>query len=311
VGAVINFRYHVVSLMAVFLALAVGIGVGVALAPSVSQGLNAQAEQDRRQVVELRSEVDRLNALNSYRDEYAKRVGRPVTAGALSGVDVAVVAMPDAPAEVVQSVVDAVGGAGGSVVRRVKVDQDVFDPTRTAQVQTALAPYRDDLGLADDMTAATQVGRALSYAVAVKGDAGRDQQAVQVGRALDSAGLVDLGDGSARGAQLVVVVTAVASDPQPAPELLQSHVQLDVGLAVHASGVVVAGPNSEGIEGTDVLTLRSDGAAAQVVSTVDVADLSSGITTTVLAGQERLLGRVGHYGALSRADAPLPTLPIR
>jgi len=308
---VINFRYHIVSLMAVFLALAVGIGVGVALAPSVSQGLNAEAEQDRRQVVELRSEVDRLNALNAYRDEYAKRVARPVTAGALSGVGVAVVAMPDAPAAVVQSVVDAVGDAGGSVVRRTKVDGDVFDPTRAQQVETALAPYDDDLGLDDDMTAATRVGRALSYAVAVKSDAERDQQATQVGRALDSAGLVDLGDGSGRGAELVVVVTAVTSDPQPAPELLQAHVQLDVALTVHAGGVVVAGPNSEGVDGTDVATLRSDADAARAVSTVDVADLSSGITTTVLAGQERLLGRVGHYGAMSRADAPLPTLPIR
>ena len=45
---------------------------------------------------------------------------------------------------------------------------------------------------------------------------------------------------------------------------------------------------------------------------VDVADLSSGVTTVVLAGKERLLGRPSqHYGALTRADAPLPELPVR
>ena len=49
-----------------------------------------------------------------------------------------------------------------------------------------------------------------------------------------------------------------------------------------------------------------------MLSTVDVADLSSGVTTTMLAGQEQLLGREGrHYGALARADAPMPTLPVR
>ena len=49
-----------------------------------------------------------------------------------------------------------------------------------------------------------------------------------------------------------------------------------------------------------------------MLSTVDVADLSSGVMTTMLAGQEQLLGREGrHYGALARADAPLPTLPVR
>jgi hypothetical protein len=48
------------------------------------------------------------------------------------------------------------------------------------------------------------------------------------------------------------------------------------------------------------------------LSTVDVADLSSGVTTVVLAGKERLLGRPSaHYGALTRADAPLPELPVR
>ena len=35
----INFRYHIVSLMAVFIALSVGIAVGVSLSPSVDQGL--------------------------------------------------------------------------------------------------------------------------------------------------------------------------------------------------------------------------------------------------------------------------------
>jgi hypothetical protein len=45
---------------------------------------------------------------------------------------------------------------------------------------------------------------------------------------------------------------------------------------------------------------------------VDVADLSSGVTTVVLAGKERLLCRPSqHYGALAKADAPLPELPVR
>ena len=55
--------------------------------------------------------------------------------------------------------------------------------------------------------------------------------------------------------------------------------------------MVLAGPNSEDIEGTDVLAARSDPTAVDSLSTVDVADLSSGVTTTVLAGKERLLGR--------------------
>lgn len=307
----INFRYHIVSLMAVFLALAVGIAVGVSLAPSVSEGLNAQAEQDRRQVTELRTELDRVHALDEYRDAWAGRVGAQVTSGALSGVGVALVSMPDAPNAVVSALDKAVGDAGGTVVRTAKVSKDVFDPAHADQVDTLLASYRAELGLTDAMSPSTRFGRALGWSIAAKSSQERDGAAVDLGSALQKAGLVTLGNGSTRRAELVVVVTAKATDPAPAAEVLQAHVQFDTGLRYRAGGVVVAGPNSEDVEGTDVLAVRNDSQAASVLSTVDVADLSSGVTTTVLAGQEQLLGRQGHYGALSRADAPLPSLPVR
>jgi hypothetical protein len=139
----------------------------------------------------------------------------------------------------------------------------------------------------------------------------RDPLALAVGESLESRGLVTISDGSPGQAQLIIVVTAPASDPRPTPEELTAHVQFQVGLTTRA-GVVLGGPNSEDIEGTDVLAARSDATAVDSLSTVDVADLSSGVTTVVLAGKERLLGRPSqHYGALTRADAPLPELPVR
>ena len=310
-GGVINFRYHIVSLMAVFLALAVGIAVGVSLGPSVSAGLNEQAGQDRRQVTELRAELDRVAALDQYREAWAERAGEQVAGGALGGVGVAVVTMPDAPDEVAQELRDAVERSGGTVVRTVDVDDSVYDPTRAEQVEAAVAPYADQVGLEDDMTPATRFGRVVGWSVAAKTPQERDDRAVAMGESLQRAGLATFSNGSSRQAELVVVVTAPTADPQLAPEVLQAHVQTDVALLVHAAGVVVAGPNSENITGTDVLAVRSDADAADVLSTVDVADLPSGVTTAVLAGQEQLLGRQGHYGALTRADAPLPTLPVR
>ena len=307
----INFRYHIVSLMAVFLALAVGIAVGVSLSPSVSQGLNEQAAQDRRQVTELRTELDRVNALQDYRDAWSTRVGEQLSLNALTGVGVALVSMPDAPTQVVQAISDGVTAAGGTVVRTVGVDADVYDTARAEAVNETVAPYRDELGIEDDMTPATRFGRALGRAIAAKAPQERDEVAVGIGDALEKAGLATLDGEPNRRAELVIVVAAPASEPQPAPDVLQGHVQTDVGLLFHAAGLVVAGPNSDDITGTDVLTVRTGPDAADLVSTVDVADLPSGVTTTVLAGQEQLLGRQGHYGALTRADAPLPTLPVR
>jgi hypothetical protein len=307
----INFRYHIVSLMAVFIALSVGIAVGVSLSPSVDQGLLQQAAQDRKQVSDLRAELDRRKALDNYRNAYDEQVGEAVTAGVLNGQRVAMVAMPDAPASVVRSISNAVVVAGGTVVRDVKVNAEAFDASNAEDVTDALGNYFGPLGLNDTMSAATRLGVAVGRSIGSKEVEDRDALAIAVGESLERRGLVTISKESAAQAQVIVVVAAPASDPRPTPEELTAHVQFDVGLTTRA-GVVLAGPNSEDIEGTDVLAVRSDPTAVDSLSTVDVADLSSGVTTVVLAGKERLLGRPSqHYGALAKADAPLPELPVR
>jgi hypothetical protein len=307
----INFRYHIVSLMAVFIALSVGIAVGVSLSPSVDQGLLQQAAQDRKQVADLRAELDRRKALDNYRNAYDEQVGEAVTAGVLNGQRVAIVAMPEAPASVLRAVSNAVVVAGGTVVRDVKVNAEAFDSTNAEDVTDALGDYFGPLGLNDTMSPATRLGVAVGRSIGSKDVEDRDALAIAVGESLEQRGLVTISKESAAQAQLIIVVSAPASDPAPAPEELTAHVQFDVGLTTRA-GVVLAGPNSEDIEGTDVLAARSDPTAVDSLSTVDVADLSSGVTTVVLAGKERLLGRPSqHYGALAKADAPLPELPVR
>jgi hypothetical protein len=307
----INFRYHIVSLMAVFIALSVGIAVGVSLSPSVDQGLLQQAAQDRKQVADLRAELDRRKALDDYRNAYDEQVGASVSAGVLNGQRVAMVAMPDAPTDVLRTISNAVVGAGGTVVRDVKVNAEAFDPARAEDVTAALSAYFGPLGLNDTMSPATRVGVALGRSIGSMDVEDRDALAIAVGESLEKQGLVTISKEAAAQAQLIIVVTARATEPPPTPEELTAHVQFDVGLTTRA-GVVLAGPNSEDFEGTDVLAARSDPTAVDSLSTVDVADLSSGVTTVVLAGKERLLGRPSqHYGALAKADAPLPELPVR
>jgi hypothetical protein len=307
----INFRYHIVSLMAVFIALSVGIAVGVSLSPSVDQGLLQQAAQDRKQVADLRAELDRRKALDNYRNAYDEQVGQVLTAGVMNGQQVAMVAMPEAPTAVVRDISNAVIEAGGTVVRDVKVAPEAFDAATTEDVTDALGDYVGPLGLNDTMSPATRLGVAVGRSIGSKDMEDRDALAIAVGESLERRGLVTISKESAAQAQLIVVVTAPASEPRPTPEELTAHVQFQVGLTTRA-GVVLAGPNSEDIEGTDVLAARSDPTAVDSLSTVDVADLSSGVTTVVLAGKERLLGRPAqHYGALAKADAPLPELPVR
>jgi hypothetical protein len=310
---VINFRYHIVSLMAVFLALAVGIGVGVTLSPSVDQGIITQAQQDRQQVTLLRAEIDRRTNLDNYRNTYEQRTATLVLANQLNGVRVALVAMPDAPGSVTSSIEDAVEQAGGRVVTSLKVNARVFDPTQAQTVDDAVAGL-DGVGLTDSMSPATKVGWSLARAVTSKQMTMRDDYAKTVGQTLADASLVDVREDVHDYAQVVIVVTA-ATTPQPVDTALTTaHVDLDTAIkeqggASDRVGVVVAGPNSLGLTGTDVGAVRTTSPGSSELSTVDVADLPSGVVTAALAAREQVDGDQGHYGALARADDALP--PVR
>ncbi len=307
----INFRYHIVSLMAVFLALSVGIVIGVTLRPSVGSGLTQQAEQDRKTVQELRAEIDRRNALDKYREDYAARVDPTITDGLLSGDQVAVIVMPDAPSTVVDSITKAVPVAGGEVTRTVRVDAKAFGETASDTIDEALADYGQVLDAPGETSAATRLGSAVGRAVLAKNAAAEDTVAKEITRSLTGAGLVAVEGKSTEQAQLAIVITAAAPTTTSGTADVAAHVQFDVALKTAAAGVVVAGPNSTEIHGPDVLAIRTDASSVDLLSTVDVADLTSGVTTVQLAGKEQLLGRQGHYGALTGADAPMPALPVR
>lgn len=307
----INFRYHIVSLMAVFLALSIGIVLGVTFGAPVNAGITTQAAADRKQVQDLRAELERRAALDEYRDAWATRVGRSLTQGELADRRVGLVAMPDAPAGVVDAIATAVTEAGGILASTSRVNSNAYDPAKVDDLNRALGQYGGDLGLVSAMSDGTRFGLALGRALGARDVTDDDPLADGLRDALTRASLVDIDDEGVGQAQLLIVVTAEATEPRTATELLTAHVDTDVALRQYVLGVVVAGPNSENIEGTDVLTARNDAEALELLSTVDVADLPSGVGTVILAGEEQLLGKQGHYGALAKADNPLPVLPVR
>ena len=197
----------------------------------------------------------------------------------------------------------------------MKVSDEVFDPNQAETVDQAVAELHP-VGLTDGMSPATKVGWSLSRAIASKTVANRDPYAKTVGRTLSSAGLVDVREDVNETAQLVIVVAAPTVVPAPAADVTAAHVELQLGIRQQGGTngripEVVAGPNSDGLDGTDVGAIRTTAEASSELSTVDVADLPSGVVTTALAGAEQILGRQGHYGALARADDALPNVPVR
>lgn len=305
----INFRYHIVSLMAVFLALAVGITLGVSLVSGeANKGLAAQAEQDRKQVATYRNQITQMQQLDRYRDAYASQVGKQVTADMLLDVPVAIIAMPDAPRSVVNNVQQAVKDAGGIVASVTNVDTQVFEPSQRNQVMSVLQPFRNQYGADDPQVA--RVGKVLGRALFTGHNGMIDQTGSTIGDALNGK-LVSLNRQTQAAADLAIVITAPAANPPLNADALNRHVTFDLALSGAARGMVVAGPNSTQIDATDVATVRSDTASRETLSSVDAADLPSGVTTVVMAGAEKLATGQGHYGWSSSSDAPAPELPIK
>ncbi len=310
----INFRYHVVSLVAVFMALAIGVALGAGvLGQGINEGILVQAQQDRKELQTTRQQVLQLQALDKYRDDYAELVGARLTRQMLAGQTVLIVTMPDAPSTVTKAVTTAATGAGADVVGQVEINDTVFDPSRAADVTAAVNPFGRPAGFAADATLANKFGSVLGRGFAAADSSPQDDTATAAADALTKAGLISVSgtDKDNRRGELVLVVAAPVTDTLPAPETVIAHVQMDAALKKHAQGVVLAGPNSQQIVGSDVAAARNEDVSKDVVSTVDVADLPSGVTTVVLAAKEQSVGRHGHYGAAASRDAVAPELPIR
>jgi hypothetical protein len=91
------------------------------------------------------------------------------------------------------------------------------------------------------MSQATKFGLALGRSIAAKAPGLRDDQATAIGKALNSAGLINVSGDSTATAQLIIVVAAVATDPRTPAEQLSAHVEMDVALRSTAAGLVWPG----------------------------------------------------------------------
>jgi hypothetical protein len=77
---VIDFRYHIVSIVAIFFALGAGVVLGAGpLKGTASEVVAAQADKDRQQLADARDELTQMKALDKYRDDYVAKVTAGLT----------------------------------------------------------------------------------------------------------------------------------------------------------------------------------------------------------------------------------------
>jgi hypothetical protein len=307
---VISFRSHVVSLVAVFLALAVGIVLG----GGPLQRESPQGDNGSDDAALAEAEVDRLRQAADFNDAYARATrDRLVTARLLRGRAITLVTMPSADEDQVTDIASYASSLGARVAGRVSVDDGLVDVANRQLVEELGTRMLASAGDAVDIPATAdgyeRLGRLLGFAIATEQPGGDrlSEEAEEIMASLTTAELVQTEGPVERRGALVVLV---AGEPEGTPDQRRGAGSIVSSLAAaldeSAKGAVVVGPVASGARDGVVGALRRSRAASQV-STVDVIDREAGIVLTALAIAAEDAGTTLQLGTAKARDGAFPT----
>ncbi len=322
----IDFRYHLVSIVAVFLALAVGIvlgstelrGAALSALDRTSSALSAKLNAANSQNAALQQEVSGDKA-------FAQAAEPALLAHLLDGKRVVVVTAPDAPGGVVNGINTALGDAGATVSGQVSLSTKFADTSANNlsvldELTQQVTPSGMNLGNGSAQQQAAQVlASALLAAQPANGqtsDHASNGQATNSAQTILSAysagGFLTISGHPASGATLAVIVTAAnppaGGDSDPANQAIVALAQ-EFGSAGQAT--VAAASSAGSGQGSAISAVRSS-PAGNAASTVDNADTAIGQIVVVQALEQQMTGhKPGSYGnqpdANSSGPSPAPT----
>ena len=288
----IDFRYYLVSIVSIFLALAVGIVLGAGpLQGDIGTRLTEQITALRAEKTQLRNNLDTVNRDAAARDTFFSAVAPAVMKGRLTGKTVALVVEPGVDADLVTSATTALTQAGAKVGSTVTLTDAWADPSKSALRNTVASPY------ATLTTAPLGAGSPDQLAATVLA------QAILAGTAKSTVRLTPEASAAAKG-----------SNQQDTDARLAAYVQLVRSLDAGGSGVVVAAKSNttDATKSADlVAAVRKNSGALKTISTVDDADLPMGQGTLILALAQQYAGGAGQYGLAGDAKAILPDLTVK
>jgi hypothetical protein len=296
----INFRFHVVSLIAIFLALALGVVIGAGVIDrGVVDALNTRLDNVESKSDRIQSENRVLEERNGQMNDMIGDLQPFAVSGRLLGDDVGVVAVRGVDGDRVSALVTAVQQADAVATGTLWLE----DKWALADDDSVTA-LQDALGVTTKNKAALRSAGYQQLAQRLGTPGARVEGEPDLLTVLEQAGFVGydavddstIADFPGRAASIVLVVgNGGAVDPEL--------VTVPAAKALHGADLplVVASVWQEVTDGPEraaaVQPIRDDDLATSV-STVDDLDLAEGPTTVVLALSDLFLTPpvVGHYG---------------
>ena len=334
----INLRYHIVSITAVFLALGIGLTLGSTFLDRVTvDNLEAQlteVEADVRATNARNAELNDQVTRDRERDEaLAEQLPERLAEGHLDDVPVLLIATEGTDEALVERAVTTLGAGGADVAgtwwateRWSLDDEQEIDDLGAVLGLTSDQPERLRRNAAIQLAAVLQnaaepAGTRPDGAAGAEPDEGAQPALVT---SLREAGFIEEETASGSGAESVllpsngvryVFVSALPSE-DPAQTFLQG---LAAQLTIDGPAPVVAAqgrvelPVPDGEERdeeaertTFVGALRTGEDVSERLSTLDDLDLAAGVAALILATEDVGDARTGHYGVGADATRLLP-----
>ncbi len=294
----ISFRYHLVSIAAVLLALAAGVALGAG--PLSDSERIAGKSSDGSSVA-----TADLSQLQGFQDAYAAKTGNAMTGDRLKGASVVFFTLPGAEDEQVKGLKSAFKDAGASVAGTVALEPELIDSKgRQFAEGVAQQATKGVKGASTKGESYTRIGSALGRAFLAEKATRRDAGASTIGSAFVEGGLIGLKTTPKQRGELAVMVAG--------PNKVNTdQAQGDIAAALVAAfgriakGAMLAGPTAAGDEDGYVEALRADESSADV-SSIDVIDAAAGRLVATMVAQRELSGKSGAYGTARSSDGAIP-----
>jgi len=308
---VIDFRYHVVSLISVFLALAVGIALGAGpLKETIGDTLTGQVQQLREEKDALRADLDSTSRELDDTTAYISAAAPQLLDGTLEGRGVAIVDLGEADPAVLEAVTGRLTEAGATVTAQVKVEEAWTDPAQRPFRQALVGNLVEYLDPAPAQDAGVEAELAEALVQGLTGADPADPTTLSESSALllellgsEEDSLITVAEPVEAPADAIVVLAPVApdaegtesADPEAvAEEIIGAQVDILVAAQQRSDGAVLA--DASVTRGPVTEAILADGDLAESVSTVTgVADVP-GQVSVPLALNVSISGATGHYG---------------
>lgn len=321
----IDFRYHLVSLISVFLALAVGIVLGAGpLRENLGSQLTGQVEQLRTEKDDLRTANDALTSQNDELSAFISQTSPDLVAGTLAGRSTAVVSDDDSVGSQISTLASLLDDAGASTPLRVRLDSSLWDPDKEDARTTALDALREENSAlvstaeADTDSSSGALSSIIGHLLVDTSIGAGERE--KLWTVLSDARLVDVDGSTDAPVDSMIFASAAPSDltvggddasaaAERAQLLLEAQTGLLERMVSEKIPTVVSGSTPSNDDSAGLLrTVRGD-SRFKDLSSGDRLQSPDGPTIAVLALAEQVRGEQGSYGTAADARDRVPAVP--